>query len=114
MAFPKPRNYLPTKDEAADYLEDYARQFKLPVRHSIEVERLERNGLGYILSSGSDTFFTRNVIVATGLYQAPYTPSFASQVDPGKFQLHSADYRNPQQVSAKSVRSGNSGSEIAI
>jgi putative flavoprotein involved in K+ transport len=117
MAFPKPRNYLPSKDEAADYLEEYALHFKLPVRHGIAIDGLERNGDGYILSSGSDKFFARNVIIATGSYQAPYTPSFASQIDHAMFQMHSATYRNPQQVDARSVLvvgSGNSGTEIAI
>jgi putative flavoprotein involved in K+ transport len=117
MAFPKPHDYLPTKDEAADYMEDYAKHFKLPVRHEVEVERLERNGKGYVLSSADERFFTKNVIVATGSYQAPYKPSIAGEIDHGITQLHSASYRNPQQLSAKSVLvvgSGNSGTEIAI
>ena len=32
MPFPLPGDYFPTKDETADYLEEYARRFDLPVR----------------------------------------------------------------------------------
>src|SRR5512143_540124 len=46
MPFPKPDFYFPTKDEAADYLEAYAKQFKLPVQHGVKVEALARNEQG--------------------------------------------------------------------
>src|SRR5512139_902368 len=45
--FPKPDFYFPTKDEASDYLEGYARQFQLPVQHNTRVEALRRGEQGY-------------------------------------------------------------------
>jgi putative flavoprotein involved in K+ transport len=57
------------------------------------------------------------VIVASGSYQSPFSPAFASELDPAIFQLHSSAYRNPGQVPAKSVLivgAGNSGAEIAL
>lgn len=115
--FPKPGDYLPTKDEVADYLEGYARQFNLPVQHDIKVESLSRNRQGYRIAAGASCFSARNVIIATGPFQVPYIPAFASKLDPSVLQLHSSTYCNPQQIPAQTVLvigAGNSGAEIAL
>jgi putative flavoprotein involved in K+ transport len=115
--FPKPGDYFPTKDEVADYLEGYVKRFNLPVRHSIKVESLTHNDKGYHILAGPSNFSARNVVVATGPFQVPYKPAFASDLNPRIFQLHSSVYCNPQQVAAQSilvVGAGNSGAEIAL
>ncbi len=115
--FPKAKDYFPSKDEVADYLEGYAEQFHLPVRHGVKVEELRANGQGYHIVSGSSSFHARNVIVATGAYRSPHTPGFASELDPGIFQLHSSAYCNPGQIPGRSILvigAGNSGAEIAL
>jgi putative flavoprotein involved in K+ transport len=117
MPFLKSKNYFPPKDEVADYLEEYDRHFNLPVRHNVNVDRLSRNGQNYRISAGAVGFTARNVIVATGPFQTPYTPSFANELDPGILQLHSSGYCNPQQIPVQSVLvvgAGNSGAEIAL
>jgi putative flavoprotein involved in K+ transport len=117
LPFPKSEDYFPSKDETADYLETYARKFRLPVRHNVRVESLRRNGQGYLISGTGVQFTARNVILATGPYQAPHVPPFGQELDPGIFQLHSSAYLNPRQVPVKSVLvvgAGNSGAEIAI
>ncbi len=44
--FPAAPHYFPTKDEMADYLEDYAGRFSLPVRSGVRVDRLSRATTG--------------------------------------------------------------------
>lgn len=115
--FPAPPHYFPTKDEMADYLADYAREFELPVRTGTRVDRLTRheNG-GFLAVSGSRRFRASNVVVAMATYQEPHVPDFADGLDPGIVQIHSADYRNPSQLQdgpVLIVGAGNSGSEIA-
>lgn len=115
--FPKPDFYFPTKDEVADYLEEYAVQFRLPVRHEVKVEALSCNGQGYRIVTGAGGFHARNVIVATGPYQKPYTPTFAQELDPAILQVHSSAYCNPQQIPLQNVLvvgAGNSGAEISL
>ncbi|MGE5224175.1 MAG: flavin-containing monooxygenase [Omnitrophica WOR_2 bacterium] len=117
MPFPKPDFYFPTKDEVADYLEEYAEKFRLPVRHEVKVEALTRSNQGYRLSTGEGSFYARHVIVATGPYQKPYTPAFAMDLDPAVLQLHSSAYCNPQQIPVQNVLivgAGNSGAEIGL
>jgi putative flavoprotein involved in K+ transport len=89
----------------------------LPVRHGVKVEALSRNEQGYRLSAGEDSFHARNVIVATGAFHTPYTPTLAGELDPSIFQMHSHAYRKSGQVPVQNVLvagSGNSGAEIAI
>jgi putative flavoprotein involved in K+ transport len=117
MPFPGPPSYYPTKDETADFLEAYARQFQLPIRAGVKVGRLGRNGDRFEVSSGDDTLSAENVVVATGGYHHPRIPSFASQLDRAIVQLHSTEYRNRTQLRKGAVLvvgAGNSGAEIAL
>jgi putative flavoprotein involved in K+ transport len=57
------------------------------------------------------------VIVATGPFQVPYKPPFASELDPAILQVHSSAYNSPKDVPPRSVLvvgAGNSGAEIAL
>jgi len=115
--FPKPVNYFPTKDDVADYLEEYACHFQLPIRHNIKVDELKRASDGYGIDADVSTFHARNVIVATGPYRTPYIPPFANELDGSILQLHSSSYCNPTQIPINSilvVGAGNSGAEIAL
>ena len=117
MKFQKPDLYFPTKDETADYLEAYAGHFKLPVRFGVKVDQLQRNESGYLVTAGEASYHAHNVIIATGAFRAPYVPPIARELAQGIHQMHSVDYHNPSDVTAKNVLvvgAGNSGAEIAI
>jgi putative flavoprotein involved in K+ transport len=117
MPFPGSRWGFPTKDEYADYLESYAERFELPVRTNVEVDRLTRNGEGFLATAGDRRFEAENVVVAMSSWQRPWVPDFASELDPAIVQLHVADYRNPEQLregDALVVGAGNSGAEVAM
>jgi putative flavoprotein involved in K+ transport len=117
MRFPAPAHSFPTKDEMADYLEAYAARFDLPVRTGVRVDRLSRNGSGFVVTSGTRRFEADNVVVAIGSWQRPRVPALAAQLRPAIVQLHSADYRNPGQLQDGDlliVGAGNSGAEIAL
>jgi putative flavoprotein involved in K+ transport len=109
--------YFPSKNEIADYLEEYVEQFKLPVRHSITVDSLAKTNGSYRVGAGSEQFSAQNVVVATGAYQNPVVPSFAGELDSSIVQLHSDQYAHPEQVPQGTilvVGAGNSGAEISI
>ena len=117
MPYPGLRWGFPTKDEFADYLEQYAKEFDLPVRTDVRVERLARNGQRFVVMAGDSQLEADNVVVAMSSWQRPRVPEFASELDPGIVQLHAADYRNPGQLQdedALVVGVGNSGAEIAL
>ena len=117
MPFPSHWRSFPTKDEMADYLEAYARHFKLPIYTGTRVERLRKEGETYVVESGGLRIEAENVVVAMANYQQPKVPAFAAELASNVRQLHSRDYRNPRQLAAGPVLvvgAGNSGAEIAL
>ncbi len=116
LGFPGEPERYPGKDEVADYLESYATQFELPVRHNSPVTSLEPSDSAYRLITDRDTLAARQVIVATGAYQRPFVPPIATELADSVAQLHSAAYRNPGQIpdgTVLVVGSANSGCQIA-
>ncbi|EMA43540.1 MULTISPECIES: flavin-containing monooxygenase [Halococcus] len=108
---------FPTKDEVADYLETYAERFDLPVELGVRVDGLERSSDGFLVSAGDRQFEADNVVVAMASYQVPKVPEFASELSDDVVQLHTRDYRNPDQLQdgpVLVVGAGNSGAEIAL
>ena len=118
LPFPADPWHYPHKDEVADFLERYAVTFDLPVRMSTRVRRLEENGDGYRVElEGGDTITCDNVVVATGSWgRTPYVPELATELDPGIVQLHSSEYRRPEQLPPGTtlvVGASHSGTDIA-
>jgi putative flavoprotein involved in K+ transport len=116
MPFPKARASFPTTHEMADYLETYAARFELPVHSGTPVEAIGKDEAGYVLTAGDQTYEADNVVVATGVMQKPYVPSFAQELDPRITQLHSSDYRNLTQLQEGRVLvvgASHSGADIA-
>jgi putative flavoprotein involved in K+ transport len=108
---------FPSRGELIAYLERYAERFELPLRLGTKVDGLFREDDGFRVTAGSESFLTRNVILATGVHRVPKIPAFAGELSPDIVQLHSADYRNPGQLQPGTVLivgAGNSGAEIGV
>ena len=117
MPFPASGNHFPTKDEMADYLEAYARHFKLPVRSGVRVQRVFSRGDRFVVATGSQELQASQVVVAMAKYQRPRTPAFAEELSPDIRQLHSIDYHNAGQLKPGHVLvagAGNSGADLAL
>ena len=117
LAFSARRHRAPTKDQMADYLEAYAAHFSLPIRHGVHVTGVSTWDGRFTVTTDRGRLAADNVVVATGASHRPWTPDFASELDPAILQLHSSDYRRPDQLRPGGVLlvgAGNSGAEIAL
>jgi putative flavoprotein involved in K+ transport len=117
LPFPAGRADFISKDQMAEYLEEYARHFDLPVRTGTRVRRLGRAGDQFVVETSEGVIHADNVVVAMSGYQQPKVPRFATELDPRIVQLHSLDYRNPSQLAPGKVLVvgvGNSGADIAL
>jgi glycine/D-amino acid oxidase-like deaminating enzyme len=116
MPFPAgPRSY-PTKDEMADYLEAYAARHELPVRLGAAVEELTQEEGRFVARIGESRIEADTVVIASGVFEKPYVPPFADQLDPTITQLHSSAYRNLSQLQdgpVLVVGASHSGADIA-
>lgn len=108
---------FPGKEQVAAYFEAYARNFNAPIRTGVEVHKVRRNANrpGFSVETSKGLIEANRVVAATGPFQRPVIPAIAPQ-DARLMQLHSADYRNPQQLPAGAVLvvgAGSSGTQIA-
>ncbi|WEK11883.1 MAG: NAD(P)/FAD-dependent oxidoreductase [Candidatus Pseudomonas colombiensis] len=106
-----------SKDQVADYFEAYAKAFNAPIRTGVEVHRVQRNAdrPGFTVNTSEGVIEAQHVVVATGPFQRPVIPPIAAQAG-AISQIHSADYRNPQQLPEGAVLvvgAGSSGVQIA-
>jgi len=116
MPFPADPDHYPTRDEVVAYLTEYARRFGLPIEYDSRVRAVRREGDGYLVTLDDRTYGADQVVVATGPFQTPRTPALAEQLDPAVVQMHSSDYRSPEQIPAGPVLvvgGGNTGYQIA-
>lgn len=117
MPYPAPAGATVTKEQAADYMESYARRFGLPIRLGVKADALSREGSTFVAQAGSVRFSSNYVVIATGSYATPRKPALAAELDPALRQFHSTEYRNPSQLREGEVLvvgAGNSGAEIAL
>jgi putative flavoprotein involved in K+ transport len=102
LRFPMSGNGFPSGRQMGDYLEAYADHHGLAVRTDARVEGLRAaavgGGAGFEIALGDERMLAGQVIVATGAFQRPSMPDFATELDPGIRQLHAADYRRPEQL----------------
>jgi len=114
---PEPDGFLP-RDEIVATFERYVERFRLPVQFETTATSVEPDeaAFGYYVRTDRGDMFAHNVVIATGMFQMPKIPGFASGINPDILQLHSGKYRNPESLPTGSVLvvgSGQSGCQIA-
>ncbi|EOR21457.1 MULTISPECIES: flavin-containing monooxygenase [Bacillaceae] len=108
---------FPTKDEVASYLKQYVKKFELPIKFQTVVTSITKQEEEFVVCTNRDTYTTRNLVIATGPFQTPMIPSFSSDLSNEIYQVHSSQYKNPQQLKDGNVLvvgGGNSGAQIAV
>ncbi|MGO1284539.1 flavin-containing monooxygenase [Brachybacterium tyrofermentans] len=106
-----------TKDQMADYFAVFARSIDAPVRTGVDVRSVTpRDGAaGFTVETSTGTITAGGVIAATGPFQVPVAPRIIDE-ELVPHQIHSAAYRNPEQLPEGGVLvvgAGSSGAQIA-
>ncbi len=105
-----------TRDEVVEYLRRYAAELELPVELRSPVTSLELRDGRYAAETPNRVILADQVIVATGPFQQPRMPTFASSVSEDVHQAHSTGYRRPSDLPPGQVivvGGGNTGYQIA-
>jgi len=108
---------FPNKDQVADYFVDYADKIDAPIRTGVEVSSVVGNPgrFGFQVHTSSGIIEAAHVVAATGPFQRPIIPPIVPESAP-LTQIHSCDYRNPDQLGDGAVLvigAGSSGVQIA-
>lgn len=112
---PKSEGAFPTKDEAVNYLCQYEERYKLNIQRPIEVMNVLKEEELFRLETSQGDFFSRAVISATGSWSRPFVPAIPGRNEFKGLQIHSSEYRNPEEFKEKKVLvvgEGNSGAQI--
>lgn len=97
------------------YLSEYERRYELPVRRPVHVDGVERADGALRVLSRKGTWTAGYVISATGTWRAPHVPDVPGRDLFQGGQLHTMDYRSPEEFAGQRVvvvGGGNSAAQI--
>jgi putative flavoprotein involved in K+ transport len=117
LPFPGDPDGHPARHEVIAYLEQYAREFELPIELRSNVRRLSSAADGsFLLAADGRTIAADQVVVATGPFQTPFVPQLSARLAADVFQTHSTGYQKPDDLpdgTVLVVGGGNTGFQIA-
>ena len=109
------RGAFGTLEDARRYFEAYLQAVEPPVRiESVEAVARDADGL-WVIQTATNRYRARNVAMCTGHAARPSLPNLAAELPASVRQIHSSQYRNPEQVTTSNilvVGSGSSGVQI--
>ena len=117
MAMSRDYPAYPSREQMIAYLESYAARFEIKPVFDTAVSRLCRDGAQWRADTAQGSIAAPIVVVATGIADAPYRPSWPGSESFAGAVIHSSEYRNPAPYEGKRVLVigfGNSGGEIAL
>ncbi len=110
------------RDDLIDHLVGYARKFALPVIEGVSVTGVEADGDRFLVTFEDDadsvgTVTADNIVVASGMMQAPKIPTIRERFPESILQLHASDYRSPEKLPQGAIviiGAGQSGCQISM
>lgn len=86
------------RDEITDYLDAFCAMSQPDLREGVEVTRVTPSGKGFTAETSIGSWTCDQVVIATGGYDTPIEPPYAKSLAPEITQMHSVDYRRPEQL----------------
>lgn len=114
-AGPDPNGAMTSREFVA-LLEDFVRQFDLPVETKTPVTHLTEEDGVYRLSVPNGQVWAKNVVIASSNQNCPVRPALSQQLPPHIHQIDASDYRSPSGLKGGAVLvvgSAQSGGQIA-
>jgi cation diffusion facilitator CzcD-associated flavoprotein CzcO len=114
--YPRGTGMFPSRDQVADYLDDYARRHELDIRFREHVERIDAADGGWTVTTGTEDIHASDVVVAAGYEHTFHVPKWPGRDGFEGRLIHSAEYTNADSFQGQDVLvvgPGSSGMEIA-
>jgi putative flavoprotein involved in K+ transport len=93
-----PKGFI-LKDEILEYIEAFRRKVNPPIMEGVTVTRVCRGEHGKLnVTTTAGEFTADHLVVATGGYDIPIVPDYAHSLPSPIKQVHSVNYRNPDQL----------------
>jgi cation diffusion facilitator CzcD-associated flavoprotein CzcO len=117
MGMPRTYPLYPSRKQLIEYLESYAVRFDISPIFNSTVSCIRRDGSQWRADTLRGSTNAPVMVIATGIADAPYRPSWPGSAIYRGLVAHSSEYRNPTPYAGKRVLVvgfGNSGGEIAL
>jgi len=118
LPFPEDYPLYVPRQKIVDYLENYAKHFKIKPHFNTTVNSIKRVGDAWQISTLDAKLFTaENIIIATGVNRVPHVPTWKGQENFKGNIVHSRNYKNAQPFENQRVLvigMGNTGAELAL
>ena len=92
-----------TREEALDYFQAYRQMVNPPLKEGVTVTQVAEGENAWNVHTDTKTYQTTNVAICTGHAAQPFVPEAAKKLPQSTPQLHSAAYRNPDQITTPNV-----------
>lgn len=112
---PRGTEEYPGKEEFLDYLRAYEKRYGFPIERPVQVEAVSKEDGLFKVQTDKGSYHARTLVSATGTATGPVIPEFAGQDLFQGSQIHSLDYRKPEDYQGQKVLvvgGGNSGAQI--
>lgn len=93
----------PAAEVVPAYFADYERRYDLRVRRPVRVKAVHDAAPGLVVETDGGDWTTRALINATGTWTHPFRPTYPGQETFRGRQLHTADYRGPDEFAGRNV-----------
>jgi cation diffusion facilitator CzcD-associated flavoprotein CzcO len=103
LAFPPVPDDAVAADAVPAWFAEYERRFDLPVHRPVRVRAVRRAHPGYLVDTDAGTWHARALVNATGTWSRPFVPRYPGQETFRGRQLHTVDYRGPEEFAGRSV-----------
>ncbi|UQA32559.1 ArsO family NAD(P)H-dependent flavin-containing monooxygenase [Streptomyces cavourensis] len=108
--------YHPDARHVVQYLSAYEERYALPVERPVQVSAVRRDKERLRVETDAGVWSARAVVSATGTWWRPFLPAVPGRESFTGRQLHTVQYRNPDDFAGRRiivVGGGNSGAQIA-
>ena len=104
LPFRPPADRSPAVEAVPAYFAEYERAFALPVRRPVRVRAVRRtDGDRFLVETDAGDWTARAVVNATGTWTRPFVPRYPGQDTFAGRQLHTVDYRSPEEFRGQHV-----------
>lgn len=105
----------PSKEVFLDYLRAYEKRYGFPIERPVRVKTVSKQDGVFEIGTDKGTFHAKTVVSATGTATGPVVPEYEGSDQYTGQQVHSLDYRSPDDFKDQKVLvigGGNSGAQI--
>jgi putative flavoprotein involved in K+ transport len=117
LPFPGDPDRYPSRDDVADYLEQYAATLDVDIRTRTPVRTVRHDTDGFVVVTADGSELPASgIVAASGSFSHPHRPGFAGQERFTGELLHVAEYRSPAPYAGRRVvvvGAGDSAAQVA-